>query len=84
MSMALDEVTLSITSFLAFKRASSSEETGIALDDSETYRFTMVTLSIKDDTFPDSLSNVNSFFLVNVEEGTPKPGPDSRKTGHNT
>lgn len=68
------------TSFLAFESASSSLNMGIALDDSEAYRFTMATLSIKDDVFPDSLNTVRSFFRISAG-GKPKPGPDTKQTG---
>lgn len=70
-----------VTSFLAFRSASSSEDTGIAFDNSDAYRFTIEKLSIKDEVFPESLNTVDNFFRVSVEEGKPKLGPDVREAG---
>lgn len=65
------------TSFLVFASASSSEITGIALEDSEAYRFTMDMSSINDEVLPDSLRIERNFFLVK-DGGEPKSGPVSR------
>lgn len=63
------------TSFLVFIRASSSDDTGIALEDSDAYRFTTDMLSITDDILPHSPKTVSSFFRVN-EGGAPNSGPN--------
>lgn len=73
------QLTKSITSFLAFERASSSEDTGNAWDDSEAYRLTMETSSMMEDTFPESLKTVRSFFLIN-DGGDPKSGPNPQNS----
>jgi len=62
------------TSFTAFESASSSDETGIAFDDSEAYRFTMLILSIIEVVFPLSFKTARSFFLI-TSGGEPKSGP---------
>lgn len=64
------------TSFLAFERASSSEQTGIAWEESDAYRLTMDILSIKEEPFLDSPKTVRSFFRVN-DGGAPKSGPNT-------
>ena len=66
------------TSFFALERASSSEVTGNACDDSEEYRFTVETSSMKEDVFPFSPSIVSSFFLIN-DGGEPNSGPDRKQ-----
>lgn len=63
-----------LTSFTAFESASSSEKTGIEFDDSEAYRFTMLTLSIIEVAFPLSFNMARSFFLI-TSGGEPKSGP---------
>jgi len=68
---------MTCTSFLVFASASSSEITGIALEDSEAYRFTMDISSINDEVLPDSLRIERNFFFVK-DGGEPKSGPVSR------
>lgn len=68
-----------ITSFFAFVRASSSDDTGIALDDSDEYRFTTDILSITDEVLPHSPNIVSSFFRMN-DGGAPKSGPKLETT----
>lgn len=68
------EITRIQTSFFAFVRASSSDDIGIALDDSDAYRFTTDILSITDDVLPHSPNTVSSFFRMN-DGGAPKSGP---------
>lgn len=63
------------TSLLAFIRASSSDDTGMALEESDAYRFTTNMLSITDEVLPHSPKTVSSFFRVN-EGGAPNSGPN--------
>lgn len=67
------------TSFFAFVRTSSSDDTGIALDDSDAYRFTTDILSITDDVLQHSPNTVSSFFRMN-DGGAPKSGPKLETT----
>ena len=63
------------TSFLAFERASSSEETAIERDSSEEYRLTTDVSSIIEEVLPYSPRTVRSFFRTN-DGGEPKSGPE--------
>lgn len=62
---------------MALERASSSDDTGIAWDNSPAYRFTMDTSSMKEDIFPKSFKTERSFLRVN-DGGEPKSGPDKK------
>lgn len=62
------------TSFMAFESASSSEETGTELDDSEAYLFTMLILSTIQVVLQLSFKMSRSFFLI-ISGGEPKSGP---------
>lgn len=65
------------TSLLVFASASSSDVTGIELDDSEANRFTTDISSIKEEVLPDSLKMERNFFFIK-DGGEPKSGPVSR------
>jgi len=62
---------------MVFESASSSDVTGIALEDSEANRFTIDMSSIIEEVLPDSPKMERSFFRVK-DGGAPKPGPISR------
>jgi hypothetical protein len=62
---------------MVFARASSSDVTGIALEDSEANRFTIDISSTIEEVLPDSLKIERSFFRIK-DGGAPKPGPVSR------
>lgn len=62
---------------MVFASASSSDITGIALEDSEANRFTMDMSSIIEEFLPDSLKMERSFLRIK-DGGAPKSGPVSR------
>jgi len=62
---------------MVLESASSSDVTGIALEDSEANRFTIDMSSIIEEVLPDSPKMERSFFRVK-DGGAPKPGPVSR------
>lgn len=62
---------------MVFESASSSDVTGIALEDSEANRFTIDMSSIIEEVLPDSPKMERSFFRVK-DGAAPKLGPVSR------